>query len=104
MKRRHLDLAVEIPRSPLEAVMSGEVWGEIIEQIAELVVAHKTTLVFVNTRRLAERVTHFLEERLGKGLTRRRARASTRAAVFFIGTPGRSGGGAREDPGPSERA
>ncbi len=70
--KRHLDLAIEIPRSPLEAVMSGEVWGEIIEQIAALVVAHKTTLVFVNSRRLAERVAAKLEaalaERIGKGL------------------------------------
>jgi len=64
--RRELDLALEVPGSPLEAVMSGEVWGEIYDRLAELVEAHKTTLVFVNTRRLAERVSRHLAERLGE--------------------------------------
>src|SRR5918995_236354 len=64
--RRTLDLALEIPGSPLEAVMSGEVWGEIYDRLAELIEAHKTTLVFVNTRRLAERVSRHLAERLGE--------------------------------------
>ena len=50
-----LDLALELPGSPLEAVMSGEVWNEVYDRLAELIDAHKTTLVFVNTRRLAER-------------------------------------------------
>src|SRR5205809_619287 len=63
--RRELDLAIEIPRSPLEAVMSNEVWEEIYHRLAELVQAHRTTLVFVNTRRMAERVTHHLSELLG---------------------------------------
>src|SRR5215475_14248569 len=48
---RKIDLAVELPRSPLEAVMSGEVWGEVYDRIAELINEHRTTLVFVNTRR-----------------------------------------------------
>src|SRR5438309_5415007 len=63
--RRELDLAVEIPKSPLEAVMSNEVWEEIYHRLAELIQAHQTTLVFVNTRRMAERVTHHLSELLG---------------------------------------
>ena len=64
--RRTLDLALELPGSPLEAVMSGEVWGEVYDRLAELIKAHKTTLVFVNTRRLAERVSRHLAERLGE--------------------------------------
>src|SRR6059036_2580613 len=63
--RRELDLAIEIPKSPLEAVMSGEVWEEVYRRLAELIEAHRTTLVFVNTRRMAERVTHHLSELLG---------------------------------------
>src|SRR5881275_3099636 len=63
--RRELDLAVELPKSPLEAVMSNEVWEEIYRRLAELIQAHRTTLVFVNTRRMAERVTHHLSELLG---------------------------------------
>ncbi len=63
--RRELDLAIEIPKSPLEAVMSNEVWEEVYRGLAELIQAHRTTLVFVNTRRMAERVTHHLSELLG---------------------------------------
>ena len=63
--RRELDLAIEMPRSRLEAVMSNEVWAEVYTRLAELIEQHRTTLVFVNTRRLAERVTHHLGELLG---------------------------------------
>src|SRR5881296_3937405 len=63
--RREMDLTIEIPKSPLEAVMSNEVWEEIYHRLAELIQAHRTTLVFVNTRRMAERVTHHLSELLG---------------------------------------
>jgi ATP-dependent helicase Lhr and Lhr-like helicase len=62
--RRELDLAIEIPKSPLEPVMSNEVWEEVYRRLAELIQAHRTTLVFVNTRRMAERVTHHLSELL----------------------------------------
>ena len=62
---RKLDLAMEIPSSPLEAVMSNEVWEEIYNRIATLIREHKTTLVFVNTRRMAERAARHLGERLG---------------------------------------
>jgi len=63
--KRHLDLAVEVPPSPLEAVMSHEVWKEIYDRLVGLVEAHRTTLITVNTRRLAERMAHQLSERLG---------------------------------------
>ncbi len=62
---RKLDLAIELPGSRLEAVMSNEVWAEVYGRLADLIAAHQTTLVFVNTRRLAERVSHHLCERLG---------------------------------------
>ncbi len=64
--RRALDLAVELPASPLEAVMSAEVWKELYDRLAERIREHATTLVFVNTRRLAERVARHLSERLGE--------------------------------------
>ena len=63
--RRELDLAVELPKSPLEAVMSNEIWEEVYHRLAELIQAHRTTLVFVNTRRMAERVTQHLSELVG---------------------------------------
>jgi ATP-dependent Lhr-like helicase len=63
--RRELDLAVEVPSSPLSAVMSGEVWDEVYDRLAQLIAAHRTTLVFVNTRRMAERVARYLGERIG---------------------------------------
>src|SRR5216117_2718351 len=63
---RKMDLTIELPGSPLEAVMSNEVWAEIYNRLADLIEAQRTTLVFVNTRRLAERVTQHLCERLGK--------------------------------------
>lgn len=63
---RKLDLEIVLPGSPLEAVMSTEVWSEVYEKLCELILSHRTTLVFVNTRRLAERVSHQLAERLGK--------------------------------------
>jgi len=64
--RRSRDLAIEVPDSPLEAVMSHEVWEQIYQRLAELIEGHRTTLIFVNTRRLAERVTRHLSERLGE--------------------------------------
>jgi ATP-dependent helicase Lhr and Lhr-like helicase len=64
---RRLDLAIEVPSSsPLEAVMPAEVWQEVYDRLAELIRAHRTTLVFTNTRRWAERVTRHLSERLGE--------------------------------------
>src|SRR5438067_3468497 len=63
--RRELDLALELPQGELEAIASAEQMGDVGDRIAELVVEHHTTLVFVNTRRLAERLAHQLGERLG---------------------------------------
>jgi ATP-dependent Lhr-like helicase len=64
--RRAMDLAVEVPRDELGAVASNEMWGEIYDRTAELIRQNRTTLVFVNTRRLAERVAHHLAARLGE--------------------------------------
>jgi ATP-dependent Lhr-like helicase len=63
---RERDLAIEVPDSPLEAVMAGEVWGEVYARLEQLVLEHRTTLIFVNTRRLAERAAAALAERLGE--------------------------------------
>jgi ATP-dependent Lhr-like helicase len=62
--RRELDLAVEVPKDELSAVATNAIWSEVYDRVAELVRQHRSTLVFVNTRRLAERVSHYLEERL----------------------------------------
>jgi ATP-dependent Lhr-like helicase len=64
--RRGRDLAIEVPLSPLEAVMSADVWEQVYDRLAELIAAHRTTLIFVNTRRMAERATRQLSERLGE--------------------------------------
>jgi ATP-dependent Lhr-like helicase len=64
--RRDRELALEVPDSPLEAVMSAEVWEQVYRRLAGLVEQHRTTLIFVNTRRMAERVTRRLSELLGE--------------------------------------
>ena len=64
--RREIDLAVEIPRSPLDAIMSNEVWQEYYDRLTALISEHKTTLIFVNTRKMAERTARHLSERLGE--------------------------------------
>jgi len=64
--RRQMDLAVQVPGMELGPVASNELWDEIYDRIAALVREHRSTLVFVNTRRLAERVAHNLAERLGE--------------------------------------
>ncbi len=66
--RRKLDLAVEVPSSELGPIASNEMWGEVYDRIAELALQHRSTLVFVNTRRLAERVALHLGERIGEEL------------------------------------
>lgn len=65
-QRRAFDLAVEVPASELGAVASNEMWDEIYKRITELVQQHRSTLIFVNTRRLAERVAHQLGALLGE--------------------------------------
>src|SRR6202050_432880 len=63
---RARDLQLEIPGAPLEAVMSGEVWTQVYDRLAQLVSEHRTTLVFVNTRRQAARIARHLAQRLGE--------------------------------------
>ena len=64
--KRQLDLGVEVPPSPLGPVASNEMWDEIFTRIVELVEQHRSTLVFVNTRRMAERIAHQLGELIGE--------------------------------------
>ncbi len=63
---RQLDLALDVPASELNAVCSNEQWGEIYERLEQLILSHRSTLVFVNTRRMAERIAFALTERLGE--------------------------------------
>jgi ATP-dependent helicase Lhr and Lhr-like helicase len=64
--RRAMDLGVELPRSSLDAVMAHEVWEEYYDRLEALIAAHRTTLVFVNTRRMSERLARHLSDRLGE--------------------------------------
>jgi ATP-dependent helicase Lhr and Lhr-like helicase len=64
--RRDRDLALEVPDSPLESIMSAEVWDQVYRRLASLIDQHRTTLVFVNTRRMAERVTRKLSDLMGE--------------------------------------
>jgi ATP-dependent Lhr-like helicase len=66
--RREMELAVEVPRDELAAVASTEMWNEIYDRIAELILENRTTLVFVNTRKLSERIAHALGSRLGENV------------------------------------
>src|SRR5260370_18900506 len=63
---RDMDIAVEVPQLELQAVCTHEHWAEIYEHLVQLIQEHKSTLIFVNTRKLAERVAHQLTERLGE--------------------------------------
>src|SRR5579864_6711576 len=65
--KRAIDLAIEVPGQELGPIASNELWDEVYDRIAALAQQHKSTLVFVNTRRLAERVAFNLAERLGEG-------------------------------------
>jgi ATP-dependent Lhr-like helicase len=65
--KRTRELALEVPASPLEAVMSNEVWQQVFDRVVDLIKAHRTTLVFVNTRKMAERVAHELSSRIADG-------------------------------------
>ncbi|HHI80835.1 MAG TPA: DEAD/DEAH box helicase [Planctomycetes bacterium] len=68
---RELDLEISLPPSSLQTVCSHEVWDEIYAQIVQMIVAHRTTLVFVNTRRFAERIAARLSETLEEHYNRR---------------------------------
>ena len=63
---RERRLHLEMPRSPLGAVMANEVWTEVYDRLAELIKSHRTTLIFANNRRLAERAARHLAERIGE--------------------------------------
>ena len=62
---RTLDLAIESGKDELAAVCTNEQWADLYDRLAELIQEHRSTIVFVNTRRLVERVAHNLKERLG---------------------------------------
>jgi len=64
--KRTLDLGIEVPPMPLGPVASNELWDAIYDRLVELVAEHRSTLVFVNTRRMAERLCHELGERIGE--------------------------------------
>lgn len=63
---KQFELKIEVPGMELGPVASNEMWDEIYDKLAEIAKAHRSTLIFVNTRRLAERVAHHLAERLGE--------------------------------------
>jgi ATP-dependent helicase Lhr and Lhr-like helicase len=65
--RRAMELSVEVPGDELGPVASKEMWAEIYDRVAERIRAHRTTLIFVGTRRMSERVAFALNERLGEG-------------------------------------
>src|SRR5205807_847374 len=64
--KRQLDFAVEVPPSPLSSVMTHEMWDEVYDRLVQLIEQHRSTLIFVNTRAMAERIAHCLAERLGE--------------------------------------
>ncbi|HEV8340982.1 MAG TPA: DEAD/DEAH box helicase, partial [Candidatus Binatia bacterium] len=65
--RRNLDLSIDVPDQELGPIVKHEIWNEVYERLVKQIQAHRTTLVFVNTRRLVERVAHQLTARLGEG-------------------------------------
>ncbi len=67
-QRRKMDLAIETPKDELGAIATNAIWADVYDRLTELVQAHRSTLVFVNTRRLAERIAHQLTDRLGEDL------------------------------------
>ncbi|HEX9102412.1 MAG TPA: DEAD/DEAH box helicase, partial [Polyangia bacterium] len=67
-RKQPLDVRVEVPKEPLSAVASREAWKDVHERLGALIHEHKTTLIFVPSRRMCERVAHDLEALLGKGI------------------------------------
>lgn len=65
---REIDLAIETPKDELGAIATNAIWADVYDRLTELVQTHRSTLVFVNTRRLAERIAHQLTDRLGEDL------------------------------------
>ncbi|MGD8560162.1 MAG: DEAD/DEAH box helicase, partial [Gammaproteobacteria bacterium] len=79
---RQRDLALELTSSPLQAIMPNEVWEEIYDRLTQLIENHHTTLIFVNTRRLAERAARHLAERIGETLVTAHHGSLSRAHRF----------------------
>ncbi|HEY5097469.1 MAG TPA: DEAD/DEAH box helicase, partial [Acidimicrobiales bacterium] len=94
--RRDLDVAIELPETELESVASGGQLGDVLDRIAGHVLDHRTTLVFVNTRKMAERVAHQLALRLGADPDGEPAPDGGGAG------PGPGGGGWRAESGPPD--
>src|SRR5437870_5298825 len=90
--RREMDLAVEVPKDELGAVATNAIWSDIYGRVTDLVREHRSTLVFVNTRRLAERVAHHLEERLHDLGGRARSHRGASRASGHPGPADRGGG------------
>ena len=63
---RRIELHVEVPKDELGAIATNAIWSDIYDRLAEIAEQHRSTVVFVNTRRLAERVAHHLSDRLGE--------------------------------------
>jgi ATP-dependent Lhr-like helicase len=81
-QRRDVDLAIEVPRDELGAVCTNEQWDELYDRLAALVREHRSTLIFVNTRRLVERLAHHLGERLGEEVVAAHHGSLSRARRF----------------------
>lgn len=80
--RREMGLSVAVPSEELGAVASGEMWAEIYDDVAQRVLANRTTLIFVPTRRMSERVAYALEQRLGEGVVMPHHGSLSREARF----------------------
>ncbi len=94
---RELDLRVEVPESELSAVCSNETWDEIYTRLTELVQSHRSTLIFVNTRRLAERVAHYL------GRVARRGSRCQPSRQLIAAAPARGRRAAQDGPAQGHR-
>ncbi|MBV8151420.1 MAG: DEAD/DEAH box helicase [Candidatus Eremiobacteraeota bacterium] len=80
--RRALELKVEVPADELGPVASNEMWGDVYDRVAALIQEHRTTLIFVGTRRMAERATYALQQRLGEGVVLPHHGSLSRTARF----------------------
>jgi ATP-dependent Lhr-like helicase len=89
--RRAMEISVEVPSDELGPVASKEMWGEIYDRVAEQIRRHRTTLIFVGTRRMSERVAFALNERLGEGFVMPHHGSLSRETRFGVERGLRSG-------------